>query len=280
MSVLVPAALEDEIASVLGGGSLGVEVAAAGPGRSVVRVYLGAADDTDAWRARAERILAGHGLSAAESPVTVTPVADERWVERWQAALAPLPIGKRFVVLPGDGVVAPPGREPIRLVPGMAFGTGAHPTTRMCAEALERLVRPGERWLDLGTGTGILALVAARCGATRVLAVDLDPEAARVAIEVVAANGAANTVEVRTGSLDAAASEKFDGIVANVQSSFFLGEAGGLAAGTVPGGALIVSGVLEEDLEEIVPRLRAHGLEDEAVAIEAPWACLTARRAP
>lgn len=280
MSVLVPAALEDEIASVLGGGSLGVEVAPAGAGQSAVRVYLGAADDTEAWRARAERILAGHGLSTAEAPVTVTPVADERWVERWQAALAPLPIGERFVVLPGDGLTAPPGREPIRLVPGMAFGTGEHPTTRMCAAALERLVRPGERWLDLGTGTGILALVAARCGAARVLAVDLDPEAARVAAEVVAANGAEARVEVRAGSLYAASSERFEGIVANVQSSFFLREAESLAAAIVPGGALVASGVLEEDLDEIVPRLRAHGLDEEGVAIEAPWACLTARRAP
>src|SRR5213075_275452 len=93
-------------------------------------------------------------------------------------------------------------REPIVLVPGMAFGTGEHETTRLCAAALERLVVPGSRWLDVGTGTGILAIVAARCGATKVVAVDNDPEAAHVALEVVRRNGLEDSIEVLEGSLE------------------------------------------------------------------------------
>src|SRR5512139_2423510 len=167
LTASVPAALEDEVAAVLGGGSLGVEIVPAGPGRSALRVYLGLADDPNAWRERALGVLEAHGVSTAEAGLSIEPVDDGRWVERWQASLAPVPLGRRFVVLPGGPIVATEGREPIRLVPGMAFGTGEHPTTRMCAAAVEELTEGGSRWLDLGTGTGVLAVVAAKCGAGR-----------------------------------------------------------------------------------------------------------------
>jgi ribosomal protein L11 methyltransferase len=202
LSALVPGEVEDEVASVLGGGSLGVEIRPAGAGKSEVRVYLGPADDPSAWRARAVRVLEGHGLTAEAAGVSIVPVADERWVERWQASLRPLPLGERFVVVAGAEDEPAGGREVVRLVPGMAFGTGEHETTRMCAVALERLVAPGSRWLDLGTGTGILAIVAARCGAARVLAIDLDPEAAHVAD----ASGNGNTGTITIGATGTQAS--------------------------------------------------------------------------
>lgn len=274
VSAVVPAAIEDEVASVLGGGSLGVEVRAAGPGRSEVRVYLGPADEEGAWRERLRAVLVAHGVPEPEAAVTVGEVVDEAWVERWQASLAPIPLGRRFVVLPSAGLAPPRGREAIRLVPGMAFGTGEHETTRMCAAALEETVAAGDSWLDLGTGTGILALVARGCGATRVLAVDLDPEAAHVALEVVRANGAEDGVAVRAGSLEAAGQERFDGIVANIQSSFFLARAAGLAAALLPGGRLVVSGVLGEDLPEIEAALGGAGFRLDSRAKDGPWACL------
>jgi len=202
LTARVPEGVDDEIAAVLGDGSLGVEVASSGPGMSEVRIYLTEADVVASWRERAMRVLAAHGLTAEEAGLAIDPVVDGRWVERWQASLAPLPLGARFVVLPAGPALPQEGREAIRLVPGMAFGTGEHPTTRMAAAWVERQVTPGSRWLDLGTGTGLLAVIAARCGAARVLAVDLDPEAARVALEVVAANGAAGIVEVRAGSIE------------------------------------------------------------------------------
>jgi ribosomal protein L11 methyltransferase len=257
-----------------------VEVLPAGPGSSEVRVYLGRADDPAAWRERALRVLRAHGLSPGLSDPTLSPVPDRAWAARWQASLAPIPLGLRFVVLPTPELAAPEGREPIRLVPGMAFGTGEHATTRMCALVLERRVREGSRWLDLGTGTGILALVAARCGAASVLALDLDPEAAHVAAHVVAENGAGRIVAVAAGSLDRAGGGPFDGVVANVQSSFFLASATALAEVVRPGGALVISGFLDEDVSEITAALAAAGFGLVERFSDGPWACLHLMRTP
>jgi ribosomal protein L11 methyltransferase len=278
LRALVPDALDDEIAAVLGSGSLGVEVATQGPGVSEVRVYLGGTDDPEAWRERARIVLAAHGLAEAASRLAVDPVEDGRWVERWQASLAPIPLGDRFVVVPSDRVVPPEGRESIRLIPGMAFGTGEHPTTRLCAAGLERHVEAGSRWLDLGTGTGLLAILAARCGASRVLAIDSDREAVSVASGVVAENGVANVVEVREGSVDARRGETFDGIVANIQSSFFLANAAELAAAMRDAGVLLVSGLLVEDVAEVSDALAAAGLFVCAQASDGPWALLEVSR--
>jgi ribosomal protein L11 methyltransferase len=278
LSLHVPAALEDEVASVIGGGSLGVEVAPAGAGLSAVRVYLGPADDAAAWYRRAERVLAAHGIDASGAVLGVAPVEDGRWVETWQAALRPIPLGERFVVVQRASASGLDGREVVRLVPGMAFGTGEHETTRMCAAALERCVTRGSRWIDVGTGTGILAVVAARCGAARVLAVDSDPEAAHVAGEVVDANGAGGSVEVRAGSIEARGAERFDGLVANIQASFVLGRAAEIAAALEAGGVAIFSGVLFEDLDEIEGSLSEAGFSTIERRSDGPWACLSARK--
>jgi ribosomal protein L11 methyltransferase len=276
LTALVPSAIEDDVAAVLGGGSLGVEIASAGPGTSALRIYLGTGDDDQSWRVRAEQVLAAHGVVPAHGEVTIAPVGDDRWVEHWQASLTPIPLGDRFV-LPNGPDPHGSGREAIVLVPGMAFGTGEHETTRMCAAAVEELATAGSRWLDLGTGTGILAVIAARCGASRVLAVDLDPEAAHVALEVVFANGLDDRVEVRTGSIVDRSDESFDGVVANIQSSFFLSNADQIARALVPGGWLIMSGFLEEDVPEVTAALASHRLIVERRRVDGPWACLVAR---
>ncbi len=274
----MPDALDDEIAAVLGAGTLGAEIAASGPGRSTIRVYVPPEADAQALGSRAERVLLAHGLSPAEAELSIDSVADEPWVERWQSSLSPIPLGRRFVVVANpERADAMHGREPIHLAPGMAFGTGEHETTRLCAAALEEHVRPGSRWLDLGTGTGILAIVAGRCGAARVLAIDHDPQCVSVATEVTARNGAAGAVQVKAGSIGDVR-ETFDGIVANIQSSFFLAEAGKLASALDPGGVLIASGLLLDDEDEIVAALSAAGLRVDARSCDGAWSCLRARR--
>jgi ribosomal protein L11 methyltransferase len=274
LTVRVPDALDDEIAAVLGEGSLGVEVAAAGPGMSEVRVYFGTQDDAAACCSRAAHVLGAHGVGSAASRLAIDPVRDGRWVERWQASLAPIPLGAGFVVVPGDGSAVRDGREAIRLVPGMAFGTGEHQTTQLCAAALEQRVAVGSRWLDLGTGTGVLAIIAARRGASRVLAVEIDPDTAEVASSVVAANGAAGAVEVRLGSIDVVGGERFDGIVANIQASFFLANPAALATALADGGVLIASGILDEDVSDVTSALRSVGLHVGSRDSQGPWVCL------
>ncbi len=278
-SVLVvetPEGLEEEVAAALADSGLGAEIAPSSPGLAEVRVYLEEAADREGWTARARWVLAAHG--APERGIRIESLEDRRWVQAYQAALRPIPLGTRFVVLPGEDFEVPAGRDGIRIVPGMAFGTGEHPTTRMCAEALERSVEPGSRWFDLGTGTALLALVASRCGAAAVLAVDTDPEAVRVARETVARNRGGERIEVVLGSTEARGDERFDGIVANIAASYFLREAKALAACLRPDGRLLASGFLTEDLGEIEPALAAAGFRIVARSEAAPWALVEARR--
>ncbi len=271
----VPTGLEEDLASDLGAASLGVEAAPAA-GRVRLRVFF-PGDGSAAERLdEAAVVLRDRGLDPAGCGLRVESVEDGRWVERYQAGLRPLPLGERFVVIPGGGVPADGSREPIHLVPGRAFGTGEHATTRLCAAALERAVRSGDRWLDLGTGSGILAIVAARCGASRVLAVDDDPEAVDVARSVVEANGASDRVAVREGSADASAGSGFDGCVANIATPYFLSRAREVAAVLRPGGVLVCSGLLGEDAGDVTAALERAGFSMRERRDEGPWSLLVA----
>lgn len=194
-------------------------------------------------------------------------------------------IGRRLLIVPAGREVAPaPGMLPIRIRPGRAFGDGAHPTTRMCLAALEHVVTPGASMIDLGTGTGILAIAAAKLGAAGVLALDIDPEAVRVARENVAASGVAEQVRVEQGSLAEVLAARYGAtqatlvavnIFANVIVGFF---ADGLARVLAPGGRLVLSGFLRAQTPEIRACLRWNGLQQLAQEQEDDWACIIARR--
>lgn len=274
----VACGIEDEVASALGRGSLGVELREASPGRTALRVYLPAVEGEAAHLGRAAEVLRAFGLEPEECALRAEEVEDGRWVERYQATLLPMPLGERFVVVPGETAPPPGTRTIVRVVPGMAFGTGEHPTTRQCAAALERRVAAGSRWLDLGTGTGILAMVARLSGAASVLAVDLDPAAVAVAREAVGANGLASGVEVREGSVDGLAGSAFDGVVANIAASFFLSRAREISSALRRGGILVAAGFLTDDLPEVEPALAAAGIRVVGRGAEGPWALLEAER--
>ena len=273
----VPEFLEDELASALGLTGLGVEIAPLEAGKSRLRAYFSVADAAALAESAVLRALAAHGLDSTDCQLRTDLVEDGRWVERYQASLRPFVLGERFVVVPG-GEPAAGERVPIRLVPGMAFGTGEHPTTRLCVAALEAEVEPGSVWIDVGCGTGILAIAAVRLGAERVEAFDVDPEAVGVAREVVAANGVGERVTVRLGSVGGDRLAAVDGMVANIAASFFLERAGDLAASLREGGRLVAAGFLEEDRMEIEHALARAGLHPERRASEEPWALVVARR--
>lgn len=276
LEVDVPSGLEDEAAARLGAGGLGVEVLPAADGLSRLRSYHG--DECAARRAlrTASDLRDRLGLPPGNDPV-VRPVEDERWVERWQASLHPLPLGRRFLVVPGDDAVEAGGRLVIRIVPGMAFGTGEHETTRLAAEALETAVEPGGRWLDLGTGTGVLAVVAARCGAASVTARDIDPDAVAVAKETIAANGLSVAIVPEEGSLEGLEPASLDGIVANIAGGFFLREATPLRAPLVVGGILLATGIVSDESEGVAERLEAAGFSIEGRRAEGEWRLLRCR---
>lgn len=269
---------EDEVLGRLPQGCLGLEVE---PGSAASRFrsyWPSVALARDAGRALL-RVLEEHGHGARVRHLRVESIADGRWAERYQEGLVPFALGQKFVVVPsGMRSDAAPSRIPILLVPGRAFGTGEHATTALCAEALEEQVGPGERWIDLGTGSGILSVVAAGCGAAHVLALDLDLEAVRIARRVVRANRVDEQVEVRHGSLERARGEPWDGVVANVEGVFLKERAGELAAALAADGVLISSGIPRGEEEDVAQSLEAEGLERVVLRSRGEWAMLVHRR--
>jgi ribosomal protein L11 methyltransferase len=211
----------------------------------------------------------------------VERVPDGQWLERYQAALLPFRVGRRFLVDPAGTAAAPGGRRTlIRLVPGRAFGTGEHPTTRLCVAWLEREVRPGTDWADVGCGSGILAVVAAHCGARRVRALDDDPQAVEVAREVVAGNGLAERVDVREGGPERLEPAGYDGVVVNISAAFFRDGAGPIARALRPRGVALACGFPAAESATVARALAAAGLATRVASVREGWGSLVGRRPP
>jgi ribosomal protein L11 methyltransferase len=212
-------------------------------------------------------------------------VAEEDWAEAWKEHFHVERFGRRIVVVPSWREYTPlPGDAVIRLDPGMAFGTGQHETTRMCLEALEEAVRPTARVLDVGCGSGILSLAAARLGASDVLAVDVDPDCVRVTRENAAKNGLAAVIRAEQGSVAAAwpfagpPDARFDVVVANIVARVIVELAGPLVRALQSGGTLIVSGVIAERESEVVAALAAAGATIISTRATGEWRCVIVTR--
>ena len=199
--------------------------------------------------------------AAAAIGLTVTPtfttraVADEDWVRMTQSQFAPIHIGKNIWVVPSWHEAPDPDGLILELDPGLAFGTGSHPTTRLCMEWLEANPKPGKTVLDYGCGSGILAMVAKKMGAGDVAGVDIDPQA----IESARDNAARNACEIdyylpddfAVSAKAHHATGRFDTVVANILSSPLKVMAPMLAGRVAEGGSLILSGVLARQAEEV-----------------------------
>jgi ribosomal protein L11 methyltransferase len=248
-------------------------------GPVIVRAYLPAGDDLPANRQRVEEALWHMGQIQPLPAPTFRTVAEEDWAETWKERLTVMHIGRRIVVRPSWlEYTSTPGDVVIQLDPGMAFGTGLHSTTQMCLMALEELVKPGMEVLDLGSGSGILAIAAARLGAGRVLAVDNDPIAVKTAQENVVANGVQGTVSVMHGSL-AEVAGSYDLVAANILARVILEMAQeGLAKRVRSGGTLIATGILDGQEQEVIAALQREGLALTGQRRIEDWVCLLARR--
>lgn len=210
--------------------------------------------------------------------------ADEDWSRRWKEGLEPRRVGRRLVVTqPWNPVEAADGRIAIVIDPATAFGTGEHATTRGALAFLDTAVEGGARVLDVGTGSGILAIAAARLGAGRVVAVESDPEAMDNCRENLDRNGVAERVELHCARVDAgwlaARPEGFDVIAANVLSSVLAPLLPHFARALSGGGRLILGGILDEEGSAMKAAAAGAGLRvlDEAVEGEW-WTGLLARR--
>lgn len=247
-------------------------------GPVIVRAYLPADENLPANRRRVEAALWHLGQIRPIPAPSFRTIAEEDWAEAWKERLTVMHIGQHIVVRPSWLEYVPvPGDTVIQLDPGMAFGTGLHPTTQMCLVALEELVRPGMEVLDLGCGSGILAIAAAKLGAGCVLAVDNDPIAVKTARENVVANDVQGTVCVIHGSL-AEAEGSYDLVAANILAAVIVEMAReGLAKRVRHGGTLIATGILDGQETEVVEALEREGLTLAEQRRVEDWVCLLAR---
>jgi ribosomal protein L11 methyltransferase len=249
----------------------------------LVKTYLSDDQDTDARLRRLEEAVWHLGRLRRVEPLRVKPLQEEDWAEAWKKHFFAHRVGERLVVVPSWRRHRPAASDLlIRLDPGMAFGTGLHPTTRLCLRALEKYIRPGAAVLDLGTGSGILAIAAARLGARQVVALDVDATAVRISAENLARNGLSRLVEVGHGTLphEAATGKSFDLTVANISLRVLRGIYPELRNALGRGGVALLSGLLEQDAPELLDVLRGAGWHFLEQLNEADWTLLVVTPEP
>jgi len=256
-------------------------------GLSCVKLYL---EDSDtAAMTRLENLLDALRQKRENGclTMTVSPLADTDWEESWKDNYPPQEVGSRLVVLPywlADSDTQ--GRLPVILDPGLTFGTGAHPSTQMVMEAMEKLVQPGWACLDLGSGSGILSIAALRLGAKTAVGVDIDPKAEDIARENAAYNGFASPCfTALTGNVTAdkklmntLKQDDYQLVLVNIVADVIIGLAPVLPEFLGADSTLICSGILDTRLNDVLAALRSAGLQVTATYTKEDWRCVTAKR--
>ncbi len=270
-------------------GALGVveEASAAGPAR--LRAFfpdIASSGELLAAVTRYQDALAALGFAVPEAPATVEPLPDEPWGSAWQRAFPPREVGERLIVVPPWAeahAAQASARLPVLIYPGRAFGTGQHGSTEGCLALLERAVAGAvaEAALDIGTGTGILAIAAARLGVPRILAIDVDPDAVRSAGDNAALNGQTGHVHVRPGRPeDLPAEAAFGLVLANLVTASHLALADRYRRLVTVGGALVLGGMLAGEERQVIDALGAQGFGLEAALSVQGWVSTLMRREP
>jgi ribosomal protein L11 methyltransferase len=247
------------------------------------------------------------GMMRPVGPLQVRELPEEDWANAWKAHYPIRRIGERFVIVPSWlEYASQPQDVVLHLDPGMAFGTGLHPTTQLCLVLLERYAQPNARTLDLGCGSGILAIGAAKLGAQPVLALDNDPIAVQATIENVERNQAADVVTTVEGSIGPGAQlghwlgsdwateqraalghsqpvafephDEFDLIVANILANVHVLLASHLRRALKPGGLLLTSGIIADREAEVAAAFEGQGLQQIERLAEGDWVALAHRR--
>jgi ribosomal protein L11 methyltransferase len=214
----------------------------------------------------------------ADLPFTLRSVAEQDWVRVTQSQFDPIPIGQKIWVVPSWHVAPEPDALVLELDPGLAFGTGSHPTTRLCMEWLEQHVKAGQSLLDYGCGSGILAMLARKLGATLVDGVDIDPQAIVSARD----NGERNhCADIHWFLPEAFGAERehtrYDIVAANILSSPLKLMAPMLCGRVAPGGAMVLSGVLARQADEVIASYAPH-IRMSVWAEREGWVALAGRK--
>ena len=248
-------------------------------GLSRVKVYL---EDTDtAGLSRLEGAVNELGLK-----MNVAALPETNWEESWKDNYPAVEVGRNLIVVPYWDAENTNGRTPIILDPGLTFGTGAHPSTQMVMEAMENLVTPAYRCLDLGSGSGILSIAALRLGAKSAIGVDIDPKAEDIARENAAYNGfAAPAFTALTGNvtedkdmMDSLCASEYDLVLVNIVADVIIGLSPVLPNFLTERSTLICSGILDVRLPDVLAALEAAGLTVTAIYEKEDWRCVTAKK--
>lgn len=227
--------------------------------------YLGAVEGAELQAADLQRALLNMGAAS----VAISQVPNQDWSELWKIHFKPRRIGKRFVLVPTwESYVAEEGDKVVLLDPGQAFGTGDHPTTRLCLRLMEGIDLVGKSVLDVGCGSGVLAIASKLVGASQVVATDIDPQAVAITRE----NAALNQVEISAEVVDGFASgRQYDVVLSNIISATLIRLAQNAQATVRTGGHWIVSGVIKQNWMDVLARAQQCGFVLDTVEEEDDW---------
>ncbi len=252
------------------------------PQQLMLRAYIPDDDKQEATKQELEAALGHMRLMYPMPQPAYQTLNEEDWAEAWKVHYQPLRVGQRLLIRPLWIDIEPaPADIEIALDPGMAFGTGAHPTTQLCLEVLEGLIEPAQDVLDLGCGSGILAIAAAKLGARKVLALDIDPIAVDATADNARANGVEDKIIAECGSLETVlgAARRFDLMIVNILARVIMQlTERGLGEIVRPGGAAIFSGLIDSQLDDVEAALLRTGLQPYARHQRGDWMLIEARR--
>jgi ribosomal protein L11 methyltransferase len=219
------------------------------------------------------------GMDKGKGEMQCREVQEEDWASSWKEFFHPVKVGQYIVIKPSwEEYTATADELVIELDPGMAFGTGTHQTTSMCCRALEEVVKHGDLVFDVGTGSGILSIAAAKLGATNVKAVDLDGVAVRVAKENVVINHVENIVKVDQGDLLTGFAGQADIVIANIIADVVIRLLVDIPGRLKENGIFIASGIITERLSDVAAAMLEHNLLVEKVIEEGGWVAIIARK--
>ncbi|MBU9713956.1 50S ribosomal protein L11 methyltransferase [Evansella tamaricis] len=221
-----------------------------------------------------------YDIDLGSNTVTVSEVNEEEWATAWKKYYKPVKVSERFTITPTWEEYNKVHEEEviIELDPGMAFGTGTHPTTVLCIQAIERYVSPGDSIIDVGTGSGVLSIAAAKLGASSVVAIDLDEVAVKVAKLNVKLNKCQNVVTVYQSNLMENVRENPDVIVANILADVIVSLTNDAYEILKPGGTFITSGIIQGKRSDVKEAMAKSGFELEEIIEMEDWLAIVAKK--